>query len=55
MRMGDQLGSVAEGRLADLVAVRGDPSRDIAVLGDATNIRYVMKDGRLVDEAPAER
>jgi imidazolonepropionase-like amidohydrolase len=55
MRMGADLGTVAEGKLADLVAVRGDPSRDIAVLGDPANILTVMKDGRLVEERPAER
>jgi imidazolonepropionase-like amidohydrolase len=55
MRMGADLGTIAEGKLADLVAVRGDPSRDIAVLGDPANILYVMKDGRVVEERPAER
>ena len=34
MRRGDELGTVAEGKLADLVVVDGDPLDDITVLQD---------------------
>jgi imidazolonepropionase-like amidohydrolase len=48
MGMGEELGTIAEGKLADLVVVRGDPSKDVSVLGDLANLRLVMKDGRIV-------
>ncbi len=40
--MSGELGVVAPGAYADIVAVNGDPLRDINVLGDVT---FVMKDG----------
>lgn len=47
----DDLGSVAPGKLADLVAVAGDPAREIAAAGE---VRAVMKGGDLYRiEAPA--
>ena len=38
----DQLGTIEPGKLADLVAVQGDPLKDISLM---TNISFVMKDG----------
>jgi imidazolonepropionase-like amidohydrolase len=41
----DELGTLAAGKLADLVVVRGDPLADIAVLCDIEHIALVIKDG----------
>jgi imidazolonepropionase-like amidohydrolase len=52
---GDELGTVCEGKLADLLVVDGDPVSDIHVLQDPDALLAVMKDGRLVtDRLPAE-
>lgn len=42
MGMDKQLGTIAPGKLADIVAVPGDPQQDIAVM---TRMGFVMKDG----------
>jgi imidazolonepropionase-like amidohydrolase len=47
MGMGDELGQVREGFLADLLLVDGDPLKDLAMLVDENNLHVIMKDGAL--------
>jgi len=44
LRIDDTLGSIEAGKLADIIAVDGDPLADIAVM---TNVDFVMKDGQV--------
>ncbi|MEM1047402.1 MAG: amidohydrolase family protein [Pseudomonadota bacterium] len=45
MDMGDDVGQVREGFLADLLLVRGDPTRDVSLLQHTDNFAMIMKDG----------
>ncbi|MGE2712580.1 amidohydrolase family protein [Mycolicibacterium litorale] len=45
--LSDELGTVAAGKVADLVVVRGDPLADIDGLGEPQNILLVLKEGRV--------
>jgi len=47
--MGQSIGAVAPGYYADIVAVSGDPLRDIRVVTDS--VRWVMKGGQVVVDA----
>jgi len=42
------IGTVEEGKLADLVVVAGDPVTDVAVLQDPARIALVLKDGEVI-------
>lgn len=42
LRMSDQIGSVEVGKLADIIAVPGDPMQDVGLL---QKVDFVMKDG----------
>lgn len=42
MGLSDSIGSISPGKLADIVAVEGDPLNDVSLL---RNVQFVMKDG----------
>ena len=50
--MKGQVGVIAAGSHADVIAVQGDPLRDIRVL---EQVSFVMKDGKVFRNAPASR
>ncbi len=45
MGLGDELGLLREGFLADLLLVDGDPTLDVAVMQDKHKLAAIMKDG----------
>ena len=55
MRLGDEVGRVKEGFLADLLLVRGDPTRDVALLQHRDNLAMIMKDGCLYKDPRSDR
>jgi imidazolonepropionase-like amidohydrolase len=46
--LGSEVGSLEPGKRADLIAVTGDPTRDVTVL---KRVGFVMKDGRVAKDA----
>jgi imidazolonepropionase-like amidohydrolase len=50
----DMIGTVEKGKLADIVLVAGDPLKNIALLKDRGNIRYVLQSGRVAAMAPVQ-
>ena len=45
--MGNETGRIAEGWLADLLLVDGDPLTDVTLLQDRDRIAMIMKGGEL--------
>jgi len=46
MGMGDELGLIKEGYLADILLIDGDPISDVRILQDKNRILAIMKDGK---------
>jgi imidazolonepropionase-like amidohydrolase len=47
MRNSNKMGEVAEGYLADLLLVDGDPLADLSILVNAERLKLIMKDGQV--------
>ena len=43
----NEVGSIKKGMKADIIAVTGNPDKDITVL---RNVEFVMKDGKIIKE-----
>jgi imidazolonepropionase-like amidohydrolase len=50
LKIDDRLGSVESGKIADLIAVPGDPLADITLL---QRVSFIMKDGVIYSEPGA--
>ncbi len=42
------LGTISEGKIADIIAIKGNPLTDIKVLSDPVNVKFVMLNGQVV-------
>jgi imidazolonepropionase-like amidohydrolase len=51
VKLDGRVGVVADGYLADLLVVDGDPSTDVRILQDRSRLRAVVSRGRQVDLA----
>ena len=49
MKLGDSIGTLKPGMLADVIAVRGNPLTDITAL---KRVLFVMRDGRVYRNTP---
>ena len=48
MRQADRFGSIEAGKLADVIAVKGDPLSEPALFDDPSRVQLVIKAGRIV-------
>jgi imidazolonepropionase-like amidohydrolase len=55
MSMGDELGMIREGYLADMLLVDGDPLADVRILQDRKRLLAIMKDGKFHKEPNARQ
>lgn len=54
MGLGEELGKVKEGYLADLLLVNGDPTKDVSIVQHRENFAMIMKDGELFKDPRRE-
>jgi len=49
LRLKDKVGTIQKNRLADLLVVKGDPSKDVTLLGQREQLHAVMANGNFID------
>jgi imidazolonepropionase-like amidohydrolase len=55
LRVDKKLGSLEEGKLADILVVDGDPLADIRILQDKTRLVAILKDGEIYKDKTSNR
>ncbi|MBR6238091.1 MAG: amidohydrolase family protein [Lachnospiraceae bacterium] len=50
MLASDRLGTVEEGKIADVIYVKGNPAKDILLMCNEQNVGLVLQDGRVVKD-----
>jgi imidazolonepropionase-like amidohydrolase len=50
MGLGDRTGTIAVGKLADLIVVDGDPLTDVACLANRDNLRVILLGGKVMKD-----
>jgi imidazolonepropionase-like amidohydrolase len=53
MGLGDELGQIKEGYIADLLLVDGDPLKDLDLVVHEKNLHVIMKEGSLYKDCSA--
>ena len=48
--LGDHLGTIAEGKWADMIVIDGNPLDDVQLFAQPDKVVLVMKEGRLVKD-----
>jgi imidazolonepropionase-like amidohydrolase len=54
MGLGDEVGILRKGMLADLLVVEGDPLTDVRILQDRERLRLIMQDGAIIKDTLIE-
>ncbi|MDH3286197.1 MAG: amidohydrolase family protein [Betaproteobacteria bacterium] len=55
LKMDKDLGTIVAGKLADIIAINGDPLKNIRCIQDKKNIQLVMKEGKIyADRRPGK-
>ena len=55
MGLGDEVGMLRKGMLADLLVVDGDPLTDVRILQDRERLRLIMQDGAIIKDTLMEQ